>query len=558
MAVRNLHWYNANESRSYPLDEAATSLSDEGQRLPSNILADLNLRYPGHLGRYAFVSSLSVTPTLVSLTIQATDDLDAVGLSPLAVVSVPLSGLDENRPIAVEGQVPGVGGWVVFGSGVQEIFSGRFSTARQGLLAPRAAKPYRPLPVSSVGKLGSATELTGVVQLRGVDPVQIVSETRTIEGVERDVIVFRLVLSDALEVLGNEINVFDQFAGPCSGRPESETCGDPAPIEFINGVAPDCNGNITLQLQGCATIARVLGQCGVVVDCGLGLVDACVDSRLPAADGTLPNEYPDECDDEKPTGIDVSESDPGPFGPPFTPPPEISESEDIVGELPYLECFNEDTISPHWDVISGAFGFVTDTVHNEPGVCEISTVSESDSVDDTYTGFLGEAYLATSLSQRNISLWRGFDDSTLRRRITTAFKIGTGSPTSGRNAGIIVNHREHPSIRDRFQYFLVQADYNTQTLQVVRFNGSNFVPVSPAIQLPGLQLGRWYTLTVETMEDVGDNVLISVLLESLGNDELSVSLGPVSTSRFLPDTGVNGVHANRSSTRFEYFLLEET
>ena len=62
MAIRNNHWYNLNEQRDYPVDDTASALSDDGSRLPSSLIADLRLRWPSALGRYAFISAAAVTP----------------------------------------------------------------------------------------------------------------------------------------------------------------------------------------------------------------------------------------------------------------------------------------------------------------------------------------------------------------------------------------------------------------------------------------------------------------------------------------------------------------
>ena len=87
MAIRNQHWYSLNEGIAYPVDEAATSVDDAGLRMQNNIITDLHLRWPGGLGHYAFISSLTVTDTLVSVTFLVSYALDVAVLKPLAVIS---------------------------------------------------------------------------------------------------------------------------------------------------------------------------------------------------------------------------------------------------------------------------------------------------------------------------------------------------------------------------------------------------------------------------------------------------------------------------------------
>ena len=198
MSVRNNHWYNTNETRGYPLDESATSTSDQGKRLPANIISDINLRYPEILGPFAFLASVGVSPNLISVTLQSALNLTGdPGLNPLAVFSIARDELIEGRPYPLEAQAPGVGGWIVFGSGIQEEFTGRFSGPAQALLAPRAARAYRDFPVASLGKLASLNALAGIVRLQGIDPVEIVKDSREIDGIERDVIVIRLFQAGA-------------------------------------------------------------------------------------------------------------------------------------------------------------------------------------------------------------------------------------------------------------------------------------------------------------------------------------------------------------------------
>ena len=61
-------WYNANEARAYPLDDVATQVGDNGNRIPENVLAGLNLRVPDTLTSRIFVSGLTLTEHLATVT----------------------------------------------------------------------------------------------------------------------------------------------------------------------------------------------------------------------------------------------------------------------------------------------------------------------------------------------------------------------------------------------------------------------------------------------------------------------------------------------------------
>src|SRR4051812_37979982 len=104
MPVRNLSWYNSNEARDYPLDDTASALSDDGTRLPQNIITDIRLKYPQYLGAYPFISAVSVTELAVSVVIQGSTTRDNIDNSfvPLAVVTVDKADLIEGRQIALE------------------------------------------------------------------------------------------------------------------------------------------------------------------------------------------------------------------------------------------------------------------------------------------------------------------------------------------------------------------------------------------------------------------------------------------------------------------------
>ena len=69
MAVVNQDWYNLNESRPYPLADNATTLDNEGDFLPSNIITDLRVRWPDWAGTYAFLGSVTVSPSIVTATV---------------------------------------------------------------------------------------------------------------------------------------------------------------------------------------------------------------------------------------------------------------------------------------------------------------------------------------------------------------------------------------------------------------------------------------------------------------------------------------------------------
>lgn len=320
------NWYNKNSIRGFPFDDTATLVDDAGRRLPSDLIVDLRMRFPAELGDRAYLSSLVVGPAVVSATILSSD----ASVGSLAAVSL-ARPVDIGRQIALSSQAEGAGGWIVFGEGVDR-HAGvwKFSSASQSLFLAQAALRRSSLPIPSLGKLHAEPTLTGVVKLIGGNDISIVREEREVDEVVQDVIVVRLREKDDLP----DQNLLTAYAGPCGGRPESRTCGDPQPIESINEVRPDCCGNIYVEFRGCAELtgfAEDDGSCGVMVDCGLGLGEACAVSHLPGPDGTLPNEYLEACDDY---------TDAPPAGEDPDPPAAIELQPGVdPGGLPWSEDF---------------------------------------------------------------------------------------------------------------------------------------------------------------------------------------------------------------------------
>lgn len=298
MATINQDWYAANEGRVYPLHDAAGGDAVGGGRLPTDLLVDAKIHFPDSLGRHAVLAAVSVSPGVVTVTFEAVDDVDSpTAFSPLAVVSA-VRPVPIGVHVAVSPQASGVGGWVVFGSGVNTRvgYSARVTGPAAGRLSPRAARAYRKLPVSGIGSFGlpGGGMLSGMVTLRAEAPMYLRAEDRVINGRSREVIVVGLAVkaSDRFTGDSDTPTTLEAFAGACGRRPESRNCGDPEPIEYVNGVGPDCGGTLTLQFVGCASASRIVESCGVAVECQVGLGSACPPGRLPTDDGSLPDESP--------------------------------------------------------------------------------------------------------------------------------------------------------------------------------------------------------------------------------------------------------------------------
>jgi hypothetical protein len=266
-------WMNANERRNYPLHTAATRLDADGKLLPNNLVVDLQIWLPLSAGRLAYISSAGVSPSLVTLTLLACPDnpfcpasSSSPSFVPLAVLSVP-KPVTRYKAYQLSPLYPGVGGWVAFGEGCEsdETLSLRFSGPEATVLTDRAVRAYMDSPVNSVGKYGSTVLLHGLVRLKGEAGISVTrKEQRVIEGVSRDVAVVAMDLSQA------GVQRLADFAGACGHRPQNRNCNK-TPIQEINGVTPDGNGNIAIVFEGNQLVGDI-GN-GMVLDYPVGVAE---------------------------------------------------------------------------------------------------------------------------------------------------------------------------------------------------------------------------------------------------------------------------------------------
>jgi len=565
MATRNPGWHNLNSTRDYPFDGSASLLDTSGKRLPVDIVAGLKLLVPEAAGRYVFVGGLSVTPHVCTIVFLAAQDLD--GSNAVAVCSI-----SARQPISrytayeVEPLYIGTAGWITFGPGIanQIGYTGRFGSPRQSLLAPRAARWFRQLPVTGAGKTASQV-LTGLVSLVGGADIEIVKECREVPGeavpandrqycgsselgtLVRDVIVFRLKDKSTLQ---NQ-NVFDIYKGKCGTRPDSQNCGDPQPLEFLGPVTPDCCGNITLVFRGCAEISKIVEEatvddlgdvivteeaCGIVIDCGLGLAEACVTKdRLPDADGRLPNEYDDLCGSIS----FVSESaatEPEIVLPVFDfDPVEASESGDPT--LPQVDDFQT---FGNWVNRHGLFRY-----KENPSGGDIILTGDSSAMRNVVTYEPDPAILTS-----------------LYKRVAAVIELRSGDPGALHNGAVIANYQETSPASGRFSYYVAEIDWDGQyrgfkLFRIAKYSGSAWINLF-SLAVPTLQSDAQYLVTLEIypQSENADNAWLIARLESVADSSIDVTIGPLAVSDYAPTTGLFGLGTNRAMSRFSDFSVE--
>lgn len=287
MPIRNQNWYNANESRRYPLDDQSTGLADSGIEMRDDIIVDCDIRFSNMLGGCLYVQGITVSRGLVSVVFGvAADATQTTGYTVAAVtVERPIT---KYRHYDITPLVDGIDGWVVFGAGVDEDANFRFSSPAQSLIATRCADVYQPLPIPSIHKAGVGTSLSGVITFEGLTPITVTHEKikpNPAADEEVDALVFRL---DTQQITSS-YNPLSAFLGACGGRPDSGTCGK-EPIEFINGVEPDCAGNINIEFSEPFVAANFTECGGIGIDLNVGL-----DALCTALEPKKPQEFVDKC-----------------------------------------------------------------------------------------------------------------------------------------------------------------------------------------------------------------------------------------------------------------------
>lgn len=519
--ARNPEWYNLNEQRPWPLDDTALLTDDTGAFLPHNLISDVMIRFPRVLGDRLFLGAVTVGPNVVTATFLSA----SAGYIPVASISVPRP-VDVYRHYALETLYPGVAGWIVFGGGIDntQLRTYRFSSPVQSLIQLQSARQYIYEPVESLGKLNVATGLTGLIRLSAGSDLEIVKEEREIEGTLRDAIVLRLV-ADAEQ---GERNIFEEYAGPCGKRPESRNCGAPEPIEFINNVAPDCCGNILIELHGCLAISKDVESCSIVLDCGFGLGEACpTGDRLPDATGRLPNEYDDLC--EGSLEISLSLSDDSDITPVYEEL--VSGDGDTLTSLPVTVNF-EDVSTGDMDTLKG-------------------TVAVGADAYSGYSAFFSDGGGVNLLAFNADSPTGKAGWTTFYKQVSTTFCLRAGDIGSLHNAGIVLNYRQTTGDPAIYEYWLVEATWDdVKQLRIRYFNGLTFTSIAE-IAIPTLQLDNRYTLTTSVLPvgATSDGAWISATLTGI-DDALNAAAGPTYVSNYRPAEGTVGLFSNRSASEF--------
>jgi len=516
MTIRNAHWYSRNEGIAYPLADQATRLDDTGQVLPGNLLVDLRLVWPWELGRYAFLSGLTIGPKLVSLTISASTDLTSSHVEPLAYLAV--TNPTPGRVYTLLAAQAHVAGYIVFGSGIQEepvLRSWRFAHAQQSYFAASAARGRPAPPIEAFRIDGQIERLQDVVELQIEPPLRYRVEELIIDSQPVQAVV--LELADVEPRSGRDSVLF-QFAGPCAGRPESHTCGDPQPVEWLNTVQPDCDGLVTLDFEGCAIVRQLHDPCGVVLSCDFDLSQACPPPGWPDASGKLPGQF----DPEVITPPSSSPEDYPPFDEDTTP----------EGTLPDSDCF--ETMASSWVIRSGSWIHATSPTH--PNSFRPCTS--------------GGALRSTDTTSYNRILRQGFDPYTVPRQLRVHACL-LPAPAGGlHNASVLIHEKAHTSHPSQRTFYEWRLDFEAQQVRLRYFNGLTYQPIASA----GFTVERevWYEALVRARPLNSVQTELTVTWRNLATSDF-VTLGPVTVQPYLPASGWFGLGTEQAISEFSFW-----
>jgi hypothetical protein len=276
--------------------------------------------------------------------------------------------------------------------------------------------------------------------------------------------------------------------------------------------------------------------CGIIIDCGLGLAEACVTKdRLPDVEGRLPNEYDDLCQSVS----FVSESVPTD---PVEPTPEFSFNEDgaVADSDPTLPQEDDFQTFGDWVNRHGVFRY-----------------RENESNGDVIL-------TADSAAMRNVVTYEPTPAivTTLHKRVQAVVELRSGPAGALRNGAVVANYQETSTGSGRFSYYVAEVDWDGQyrgfkLFRIAKYSGSAWINLF-SIATPNLQRDAEYRLTLDIYPqptDANDAWMIA-RLESVADSSIDVTIGPLAINNYAPVTGLFGLGTNRSTSRFRSFTVE--
>lgn len=594
MSIITQNWLNRHSTRRYPLDDNATGLGDDGTKIKDDIIADLHLRWPAVAGQYAFLAGLTVTPTVVTAIFLACDASYTVGsFTPLAAVTIP-QNVVSGRLYNLEALYPGVGGFIAF-EDVSEAFTARFSTPAQGLLAPRVSRPYAVLPIPSLGKKGRVDALTGLITFVAGTDIEITKQTVQLDGSTVDAMVIGLARPT---VPGQ--GILSSYIGPCGARPESNNC-DRVGIETINGVAPDCDGNIEIAFPGMTV--------GPYASCGLNDAGTTLEQDTDLNEVCTPKSDPtrfrgqDLCSSSSSlsqSSESLSSASKTSSSASLSSSSGSRSSESIYrpcNTLPFMDCF-DGTLDAAWSLKLGSRIFIEGDSPEEhcllPGSCQrnwteyqssssLRSLSSSslssasfwhlNKYTQTYRYGIPTARSSSSSCVKDQDLLLRLNDGS-RRNVLVWEDAGTGCPEPysydrwvrthlrltnnafNQNGGVILNyHTVDPITNPHIEYWTVHLNRNSNAVELLRYNGTAFILENSVTPSTPFTLTDWYEIRARGRAYVGSTSIISVHVRCVTTPAWPTISFNFITSNWKEPDGYFGIHTNRAVCDFSFWEL---
>lgn len=563
MPVRNQNWYDLQEGRRYPLDDRGTGVDDTGKLIRDNILVDCHIKFPAEYGNYPYVSGLTVTGAIVTVVISAAETEEGDNSKILCAISVP-KPITLSRNYAVTPIATGVAGWVAFGSGCAENFSGKYSAPKQTLIALRNARPYRQMPVQSLGKFGLPDALQDIININAAAPVVAEYTAVEIEGKQTKAVIFSL----RGQFDDTEDQPLREFLGPCGARPESGTCPK-EPILTINGIKPDCSGNIDINVgEGLATY--LFENCGGLgISFGIGLSTFCPKEQINpdcSRTGGNPIGGADLCETSSSSSSGISSSSISAVASSSganSSSAQPSSSSSIADNTPCLSlpyCANLTDAAAEF--LINRFGVFENAVIQAPDGCAVSSSSSASSDSSASSSEPPAAIIYPSRTVIQSTSVTGFNILTLKncatdwainQKIAATFRL-TGGPR--RNGGVVVNYLTPAQTGNNTTFIAAVMDIELSQFRLLRYNGTNIVvefAESFANSSFVYDTSKWYTAAI-TPTILNSNISLRCALSAFGATTPAITF-EVATPNYGFVAGSAGIISNQAYTYFSHVTI---
>lgn len=274
--MRELHgWLNRNAARAYPLREDGAVVSENTfWRIPTGLIVDLFVVAPGAID--VCITAITVTSRIVSVVIgdPATGDSLATASAvlgegtpyvrkDLTAIAAGVSGSITFGPLVADG----AHGWGPEDHG-QHLFGVKTPLETRCVMNPG------PFPITALSPRRHDV-MNGLVTLAGNDQVTIGLSTGDDDG-------------DPVSLISIDLTDPAGFVSPCETRESPCQCRS-MPVLSINGVLPDANGRITLEIVD--EFGRILPLGPHILNLLITRTseDVCIKPLMPDDYGRLPD-----------------------------------------------------------------------------------------------------------------------------------------------------------------------------------------------------------------------------------------------------------------------------